>query len=108
MMAPLPTPSTPGDRPDIPRVRLEVRAGAGRVLSHDFDRDEFLIGSAPGCDVRLAVGMPPVAVQLTRKPEGVRVRRIAAGLPLTLNGLPLPAGTTTPIHHGDVIALAGL
>ena len=62
MMAPLPTPSPSGDRPELPRVRLEVRTGAGRTLAYDFGADEFLIGGAPGCDLRLAGAAPPVAV----------------------------------------------
>jgi hypothetical protein len=107
MMAPLPTNSTPGDRPELPRVRVEVRAASGRGALYDFAREEFLIGSANGCELQLPAGGPPVAVQLTRRPEGVRVRRVA-GLPLALNGLPLPAGTTTPVHQGDVLTFAGL
>ncbi len=109
MMAPLPTPSPPGDRPELPRVRLEVRTGAGRTVGYDFSGGEFLIGAAGACNLRLtANGAPPVGVQLTRKPDGVRVRRVTAGLPVTLSGAPLPAGTVTPVRDGDVLELAGL
>jgi chromosome segregation ATPase len=107
MMAPLPNPG-PADRPELPRVRLEVRTAAGRVLTYDFGADEFLVGSAPGCDVRLPAGAPPVAVQFARKPDGARLRRVAAGLPVLLNGAPLPAGTTTPLHDADSVTVAGL
>lgn len=108
MMAPLPNP-TPGDRPDLPRVRFGVRTAAGRVIGHDFLGEEFLIGTAPGCDLRLsAPGSPPVAVQFTRRPDGVRVRRVAAALPVALNDDPLPTGGAVPVHHGDTLQVAGL
>src|SRR5947199_3640359 len=84
MMAPLPTSSPSGDRPELPRVRLDVRTGVGRTASYDFTEEEFLIGGAGGCNLRLSGGAPPVAVQLARKPDGVRVRRMAAGLPVML------------------------
>ena len=53
MMAPLPTPRPPGDRPELPRVRLEVRTGAGRTVGYEFGGEEFLIGGAGACDLRL-------------------------------------------------------
>jgi chromosome segregation ATPase len=109
MMAPLPPPNSSGTRPDLPRVRLEVRTGGGRAVAPEFGGDEFIIGGAAGCDLRLpAAGAPPIAVQLTRRSDGVRGRRVAAGLPVQLNGASLPAGTTTPVHDGDVLTLAGL
>ena len=38
---------------------------------------EFLIGGASGCDLRLpASNLPPVICQITRKADGVRVRRL--------------------------------
>ena len=47
MMAPLP-PSSPSDRPELPRVRLEVRSGSGRSVSYEVGAEEFLIGGASG------------------------------------------------------------
>jgi chromosome segregation ATPase len=108
MMAPLPTPSPPGDRPDLPRARLSVRTAAGRTVECEFAGGEFLVGAAAGCDVRLPAGTPPVALQLTRKPDGVRARRVAAALPVLLNGAPLPAGTTTLLRDGDALTAANL
>src|SRR5687767_6739615 len=93
MMAPLPNPSPSGDRPELPRVRLEVRTAAGRTVGYEFSGDEFLVGAAGGCNLRLPAGAPPVALQLARKPDGVRARRVAASLPVLLNGTPLTAGT---------------
>lgn len=109
MMAPPPNAGPHAERPELPRVRVEARAGPGRATAHEFGGDEFLIGGAPGCDLRLDVpNAPPVVLQLARKPDGVRARRVAAGLPVRLNGAPLPAGTVTPLSDGDELALAGL
>lgn len=108
MMAPLPNP-TPGDRPDLPRVRFDVRTAAGRTVSHEFVGEEFLCGAAAGCDLRIAApGAPAVAVQFTRRPDGVRVRRVAAAMPVALNGAPLPTGAAIPFHHADTVEVAGL
>ena len=109
MMAPLPAPHPPPDRPELPRVRLDVRTGSGRSVSYEVGSDEFLIGGAAGCDLRLpASNLPPVICQLTRKPDGVRARRLAPGLPVLLNGSPLPSNTPTAVNHGDRLTVAGV
>ena len=101
MMAPLPPAPTPpsgppADRPELPRVRLDVRTTSGRTVGYEVGSDEFLVGGASGCDLRLPVGgLPPVVAQITRRPDGVRVRRLAPGLPVLLNGAPLPSNTAT-------------
>src|SRR4051812_46232479 len=108
MMAPLLNPAA-GDRPDLPRVRLDVRAGPNRSTSHDFAGEEFLIGGAPGCDYRLATpGVPAVVVQIARKPGEVSVRRITPATPVLLNGAPLAAGTNYLLQDGDALAVAGV
>jgi len=108
MTAPLPN-TGPADRPELPRVRVEARAGSARPASYEFTDDEFLIGGAANCHLRLGIpSAPPVVVQLARKPDGVRARRVAAAVPVQLNGDPLPVGTVTPLADGDELALAGL
>jgi chromosome segregation ATPase len=100
------------DRPELPRVRLDVRAAgaaAGRAVSYEVGAAEFLIGGADGCDLRLpAPNLPPVVAQLVRKPDGVRVRRLTPVLPVLLNGKPLPANAPTAVATGDVLTLAGV
>ncbi|VTT96696.1 serine threonine protein kinase-like protein : [Gemmataceae bacterium] len=100
------------DRPELPRVRLDVRAAgaaAGRAVSYEVGAAEFLIGGADGCDLRLPVpNLPPVVAQLVRKPDAVRVRRLTPILPVLLNGQPLPANAPTAVATGDVLALAGI
>ncbi len=112
-------PSPPADRPELPRVRLDVRAASGpatgasrtpqRAVTYEVGADEFLIGGADGCDLRLPTpNLPPVVAQLTRKPDGVRVRRLTPILPVLLNGTPLAANTPTPVSAGDILALGGV
>lgn len=109
MMAPLPSPTPPPDRPELPRVRLEVRTGSGRMVSYEVGSEEFLIGGASGCDLRLpAPSLPPVVCQLTRKADGVRVRRLAAGLSVLLNDAPLANNVATPLSHNDRLTVAGI
>jgi predicted component of type VI protein secretion system len=106
MTAPRPNP-TPPTR--LPPVRLEVRTGSGQSLSHDFDGEELLIGGAPGCDLRLpAPNLPPVVCQISRRPDGIRVRRLAPGIPVLLNGALLPGNIPTVAADGDRLAVAGV
>jgi chromosome segregation ATPase len=108
MMAPLP-PNPPAERPELPRVRIDVRTGSGRAVGYEVGSDEFLIGGAGGCDLRLpGANLPPVICQVTRKPDGVRVRRLTPVLPVLLNGTPLPTNTPTAVNSGDALAFAGL
>lgn len=109
MTAPLPSSTPPPERPEKPRVRLEVRTGSGRSVSYEVATEEFLIGGAAGCDLRIPMpNVPPVVCQITQKSEAVSVRRVASGLPVLLNGAPLPANTAVPIAHDDLLALAGM
>ncbi len=109
MMAPLPPSNLPIDRPELPRVRLEVRSGSGRPVSYEVGADEFLIGGASGCDLRIpAPNLPPVICQIIRKSDGIRVRRLTPVLPVLLNEVPLPANNPIPVNSGDILSLTGL
>ena len=108
MMAPLPSSMPLPDRPELPRVRLEVRTGSGRAMSYEVGSAEFLIGGASGCDLRLTTPIhTAVIAQITRKPEGVHVRRLAS-LPVLLNDTPLASNTATPISNHDCLTIAGV
>jgi hypothetical protein len=99
---PAPTP----DRPPLPRVRLDVRTGSGRVVTYEVATHEFLIGGAAGCDLRLPTpDVPPVVCQLVRKADAVTVRRVAAGSTVFHNGSALPANTPVPLNPNDRLAL---
>jgi chromosome segregation ATPase len=113
-LPPLPS----ADRPELPRVRLDVRASVGaaasartppKAVSYEVGSDEFLVGGTGGCDLRLPTpGLPPVIAQISRKPDGVRVRRLTPILTVSLNGSPVPANAPTPLASGDVLSLAGV
>jgi len=108
MIGPLP-PFPTTERPELPRVRLEVRASAGRPVTYEVGGEEFLIGGAGGCDLRVPTpNLPPVICQITRKPDGVRVRRLTPAVPILLNGSPLTANVPVPVNSGDKLNFSGL
>ena len=37
----------------LPEVVLEVRSGAGRAATYTLNHVDFLIGTVPGCDLRV-------------------------------------------------------
>src|SRR5438132_1436427 len=102
---------TPGNATDMahppplaaPAVRLEVRHGAARTVAYDVTGDEFVVGTVPGCDLRLSgANLPPVLCVVARHPDGPRLRKPAPALPLLLNGQPVQ---TASLQAGDVITL---
>ena len=107
MTVPQPNPTPPPDR--LPPVRVEVRTSSGQPVRHDIRGDEFLIGGAPGCDLRLpGPNLPPVICQISRRPDGVRVRRLAPGIPVLRNGALLPSNIPTVVADGDRLTVAGV
>lgn len=108
MIGPLP-PTPPPDRPELPRVRLDVRPPGGRPTTYEVSGDEFLIGGAAGCDLRVssAPPVPPVICQVIRKPDGVRVRRLTPVLLVLLNGEPITGTVPVSVDSDDVIGFAG-
>ncbi|MFO0925644.1 MAG: hypothetical protein U0736_01225 [Gemmataceae bacterium] len=48
-------------------VRLEVRMGGARPAVYEVGDGGFLIGSVPGCDLRVpGTGLPPVICLIAR------------------------------------------
>lgn len=86
-----------------PAVRLEFRHADGRPSFYDMTGDEFIVGSTPGCDVRLAgSNLPPIVCILSRHAGGVRIRKIGPTTPLLLNG---KSFTSAELNSGDTIEL---
>jgi chromosome segregation ATPase len=78
-------------------------------VSYEVGSDEFLIGGASGCDLRLPTsGLPPVICQITRKPDGVRLRRLTPLIPVMHNGTPLAANQYATLQTGDSLGLPGI
>ena len=92
-----------------PAVRVEVRNGSARPAVYDVTGEEFLIGSVPGCDLRLpGTNLPPVVCLIARQADGVRLRRLAPTLPVLVNGQPIGQTAATSLTHGDCISIGAV
>ena len=95
------------DRPPTaggPLVRLEVRA-RGRPAVYEVGDGGFLVGTVPGCDLRLpGAELPPVLCLIARQPGGARLRKLAPMAPLTVNGQAVVAAA---LADGDRIGVGG-
>jgi hypothetical protein len=101
MAQPLSTPRIPAEPPF---VRLELRHGSVRPTLHEVRGEEFLIGSVPGCDLRIpGSNLPPIICQIIRRPDGLRLKKLAPTLTVLLNGQPV-AGQAN-LAHGDSIRI---
>ena len=89
----------------LPTVRLEVHQ-AGRTVPYWFDQVDFLIGTVPGCDLRVpGAALPAVLCLLARHPGGVHLRRLAATQVLLLNGISV---SRADLQDGDRLSLGAL
>jgi chromosome segregation ATPase len=89
--------------PGLPEVRLEVRHGPGRPTTYAVADVDFLVGSVPGCDLRVpGAGLPPVLCLISRRPGGAGLRKLAPTLPLTVNGRPV---SSADLAEGDRIGV---
>jgi chromosome segregation ATPase len=89
-----------------PEVRLEIRGAGARAAAYEMANVDFLIGSVPGCDLRLpGVESPLVLCIIARQPHGVTLRKLAPTQPLLRNGRPV---TSTALTHGDRVSVAGV
>src|SRR5262245_45450385 len=92
---------------DAPVVRLELRHGNARPVIHEVTGEEFLIGSVPGCDLRIpGSNLPPIICQIVRRTDGLRVRKLAPTQPIFLNGQPVV--TQAALAHGDCIQIGAI
>ena len=74
-------------------VRLELRPGSSRPLLHEVSDSGFLIGSVPGCDLRLpGADLPPVICLIARHAEGAALRRLVATCSIQINARPASTG----------------
>jgi len=103
-------PSTPERQgPAAPPVRVEVRHGAAPPVGLDVTGDEFVVGSVPGCDLRIpGANLPPHVCSIHRGPDGVRLKKLAQALPILLNGSPLSPAGQAMLRHGDVISVGAV
>ena len=70
----------------LPGVTLEVRQGGTRSATYALDGVDFLIGSVPGCDLRVAAESAGVLCLFARHPEGVTLRKLTPTYSILVNG----------------------
>ncbi len=90
----------------LPDVTLEVRQGTGRSASYPLDSIDFLIGTVPGCDLRLAGSdAPAVLCLLARHAQGVAIRKLAPTQTILVNGRSV---SSMELAHGDRVTLGSV
>ena len=90
----------------LPNLRLELRHGSARPVIYEVSDLGFLIGSVPGCDLRLpGTDLPPVICLITRHAGGAAVRKLVPTQPVLINGGPLANG---PLADGDRLSLGAV
>src|SRR5436305_4766713 len=91
--------SSAGAAPAAAVLRLEVRAGNARPTVYEVGDGGFLIGSVPGCDLRLpGVNLPPVVCLIARQDQRASLRKLAPMQTLAVNG---QAVNATYLTTGD-------
>ena len=71
----------------LPDVQLETRQGGARAVAYTLSDVDFLIGSVPGCDLRVgAADAPAVLCLIARHPAGVSLRKLAPTQNILVNG----------------------
>ena len=90
-------------------MRVEVRHGAAPPVGFDVIGDEFVIGSVPGCDLRIpGANLPPQVCIIQRTHNGAILRKLAPALPILLNGSPVAPSGTSDLSHGDIISVGAV
>ena len=88
------------------KLRLEARSGNTRAALYEPGESGFLIGSVPGCDMRLpGVNLPPVIALVAKHPGGATLRKLAPILPISVNGRPV---ASAELANGDTISLGSV
>jgi chromosome segregation ATPase len=67
---------------------------------------DFLIGSVPGCDLRLpGTALPPVVCLIARQSDGVMLRKLAPAQAVLVNGTPV---TVQRLANGDRVSIGDI
>jgi len=89
--------------PALPVVRLEVRPANGRPTLYEVGDGGFLVGSVPGCDLRLpGSNLAPVLCLISRHAGGASLRKLAPVQPILVNGKQV---ASTYLANGDRLTL---
>jgi chromosome segregation ATPase len=83
-----------------------MRHGSAPPNSFEMFDSGFLIGTAPGCDIRLpSADLPPVLCLITRTTGGVGIRKLVPTAPLLVNGKPISVGH---LADGDRVGIGAM
>ncbi|HEY7326269.1 MAG TPA: hypothetical protein VH592_01420 [Gemmataceae bacterium] len=100
-----PPPLDSGDSA-LATVRLEVRSGRGPAITYEVGDGGFLIGTVPGCDLRVpGSSLPPLICIIGRTASSASLRRLAPVLPILVNG---KAIATAYLHDRDTITISSI
>jgi chromosome segregation ATPase len=87
----------------LPAVSLELRHGSARPTAHEIADVGYLIGTVPGCDLRLpGANLPSVLCLIARHSGGATLRKLAPMQPVLVNGNPV---STVALADADRIAI---
>ncbi|MEZ6141959.1 MAG: hypothetical protein R3B84_15415 [Zavarzinella sp.] len=92
----------------VPSYRLEYRHGSSKPVVFDVDSEEFLIGSIPGCDLRLpGTGLPEQICILRATSQGLVLRKLAPHFLIKINEKPVNAPQGLLINENDELQIGG-
>jgi chromosome segregation ATPase len=81
---------------NLPEVCLEVGNNKSRSTMYSVADSGFLIGTVPGCDLRVpGSDWPAVSCLISRHPSGASFRRLSPTQPVLINGEAQTAGNLT-------------
>lgn len=87
----------------MPTVIVEVQQGNARANSYPIGEAGFLIGSVPGCDLRIpGANLPPVIAIVSKQATGLMIRKMTPLSVIQKNGVAIG---TSPLQSGDVIEI---
>ncbi len=89
----------------LPSVELEV-SHADRKTAYTLSHVDFLIGTVPGCDLRVSgVNLPAVLCLLARRPEGLTLRKLAPTQVILVNGQTV---TRVDLNDNDRVTIGAM
>ncbi|HWY88543.1 MAG TPA: hypothetical protein VNX28_17660, partial [Gemmataceae bacterium] len=89
----------------LPTIELEVSHG-GRSTTYTLSHVDFLVGTVPGCDLRVpGTDLPAVLCLLARHPGGVALRKLAPTQLILVNG---QTSARADLGDGDRVTLGAM
>ncbi|HYV38689.1 MAG TPA: hypothetical protein VE988_23595 [Gemmataceae bacterium] len=97
---------SPPHAEELPEVCLEVANGSGQPTLYFVSEAGFVVGTVPGCDLRISGGNLQAALCLIgRRPGGASLRKLAMTQPVSVNGKPV---ATASLVQGDKIKVGAV